>query len=362
LIRQEITHYMDCGLALLRLPFSGEAGWRSIQGAIAAILLTSHVHAIGAEIAPEAESFINTMVAKHGFKRGQLQKWFGQAKTQTAVLQAMARAGTARPWYEFRQDHVNDARIRTGLEFWERNAQTLARASADFGVPEQIIVATLGTETFYGRRNGRYSTFDVLSTLAFNYPPRADFFRGELEEYLLLARENGVNPLQYKGSYAGALGIAQFMPSNYRRYAVDYDGDGKRDLWNDADAIASVANYYRSWGWQAGQRVIAAVEPPSAANRNAYVSLLQGGIKPHTPVSKLKEAGVTLLDEAPDDLMATLLAAHGDSGMQYWLGFDNFYVITRYNRSTNYALAVHELALELVRARQRAEQPVRAAP
>jgi membrane-bound lytic murein transglycosylase B len=324
---------------------------------VGAATLGWRVHALAATLPPETETFIDMLAAKHRFNRAQLRTWFSQAKTQTAVLDAMARPGTARPWYEFRQSHVNDARIRGGREFWERNAGTLKQVSAEYGVPEEIIVATLGTETFYGRQTGRYGAFDVLTTLAFNYPPRADYFRGELEEYLLLTRENRVNPLQYKGSYAGALGIAQFMPSNYRRYAVDFDGDGKRDLWNEADAIASVANYYWTWGWQTGEQIVSAVEAPAAANAAAYAELLQQGVQPRTPVGKLKEAGVVLLEDAPEDMHATLIAAQAESGMQYWLGFNNFYVITRYNRSTNYALAVNELAQELVRARQRPGNP-----
>lgn len=222
-------------------------------------------------------------------------------------------AGDRAAMYEFRASQVTDARIRRGVEFWDRYAATLARASAEYGVPEEVLVATIGVESVYGRNTGKFSVFDALVTLAFAYPPRAELFRAELEEYLLLARENQVSPLDYKGSYAGALGIPQFLPSSYRRYAVDFDGDGKRDLWNFDDAIGSIANYYQTWGWQPGEPVVVAVEQPGSETGDLQ-SLLDGGIAPHTPVSELKRAGLSPAAPIADDTPVALFSVETEAG------------------------------------------------
>ena len=300
---------------------------------------------------PEVDAFIEQLAVDHSFDRRQLRRWFNQARVQGAVLQAIARPGTARPWREFRASHVTEARIRGGVDYWLQYADALAHASSEYGVPEEIIVATIGIETFYGRNAGKHIVFDALATLAFAYPPRAELFRGELEQFLLLARELRTNPLSYKGSYAGALGVPQFLPSSYRRYAVDFDGNGKRDLWDHRDAIGSIANYYKNWGWRPGERVIVALEQPVEPAGDAFKTLLERGLNPHSTVAAIRSTGVAPDQLLPDDELASVFAAETDAGTRYWLGFNNFYVITRYNRSVNYALAVHELALELRRAR-----------
>lgn len=333
--------------------------WRRRGKAVACAVILSI--ALGAGFAqaqpafvgnPAVDDFISQMVDEHQFDRDRLNRLFRQARLQHGVLSAMARPGTARPWREFRAGAVTAVRIRDGVEYWRRHAAMLARASAEYGVPEEIMVATIGIETMYGRMLGNGRAFDALATLAFAYPPRAALFRNELVELLLLAREMGRDPLQYKGSFAGALGVPQFLPSSYRRYAVDFDTDGRRDLWTHADAIGSIGNYYRQFGWASGQPVLVAIERGSEAPPDAFRQLLERGIQPHSPVAAFRKAGVSFAGVADDAALACAFAAETDAGTGYWLGFNNFYVITRYNRSINYALAVHDLAIELRRERE----------
>lgn len=300
---------------------------------------------------PEIESFIDQLVVDHEFDRRKLRRWFKQARVQNGVLRAMSRPATARPWYEYRASQLTEARIRGGLDYWQRHADTLVRAGAEYGVPEEIIVATIGIETVYGRNTGGNNVFDALVTLAFFYPPRAELFRGELEQFLLLTRELRQDPLRIKGSYAGALGVPQFLPSSYRRYAVDFDNDDRRDLWNDDDAIGSIANYYKSYGWQTGEPVITALEQQAETAGDEFKLLLERGLKPHTTVAAIRRGGVTPAEPVADDALVSVFGAESETGMRYWMGYNNFYVITRYNRSVNYALSVHELAQELRRAR-----------
>ena len=296
---------------------------------------------------PEVGKFIDEIVVKHDFDRSQLQRWFSHAQVQNSVLRAMSTPGTARPWHSYRASQVTDARIRGGVDYWRRHAAILARASAEFGVPEEMIAATIGIETHYGRTLGTNVVFDTLATLAFLYPRRAELFRAELEQFLLLTRELDVAPRNYKGSYAGAVGVSQFLPGSYRRHAVDFDKDGRRDLWSHADAIGSVANYYKAYGWTSGERVIVALEQPSESAGQELQRLLERGLNPHTTVAALRASGLMPVEPVPDDALASVITAESESGPRYWLAFNNFYVITRYNRSVNYALAVHDLALEL---------------
>jgi membrane-bound lytic murein transglycosylase B len=317
----------------------------AIVGAFFFAVFTSVGHAG----APDSEvaAFIEEFSVEHKFDRRKLERWFGQARVQYGILKAMANPTTAQPWHVFRASHVNPARINGGLAYWQRNAAVLAQAAAATGVPEELLVATVGIESFYGRLVGTSKVFDALYTLAFNYPPRAARFRGELGEFLLLTRELNADPLQIKGSYAGALGVPQFLPSSYRRYAVDFDGDGKRDLWSHADAIGSIANYYKEFGWQAGEPVLAQIEQSAEPVTEEFKSLLERGIDPQTPVGVIKRTGASPAYLVADDVKAAVFAAETEAGTRYWMGFKNFYVITRYNRSVNYALAVYELAQEL---------------
>src|SRR5690349_7739425 len=210
-----------------------------------------------AQLRPEIETFVGEMVDRHGFNQAELENIFSMAQFQPAIIDAISRPATSRPWYEFRTIFVNPKRIAGGVAFWDSHAETLERARRDFGIPEEIITAVIGVETFYGAQAGKHRVLDALTTLAFGYPKRAGFFRDELEQYLLLGRDQKADVLNIKGSYAGAIGIPQFMPSSYRRYAVDYDNDGRVDLsGSTADAIGSVANYLKSYGWETEQAVV----------------------------------------------------------------------------------------------------------
>jgi len=302
-------------------------------------------------LSPEVESFIQEMVQKHHFKDDTLRRLFAKVEPNPAVINAISAPITALPWYEFRSRFVDAARINGGVQFWREHAATLEKASREFGVPEEIIVATIGVETIYGRRTGGFGVLEALTMLAFHYPPRAELFRSELTQYLLLAREARIDATSMKGSYAGAIGIPQFLPSSYRRYAVDFDGDGMRDLVKSpADAIGSVANYYKLHGWRAGEAVAVPVE----VDPGSAIELLAMGIKPQLKVSELMRRGVSAAAPVEDGSAAALITAESETGPSYWLGLNNFYVITRYNRSINYALAVHELAREL-RAQYKSE-------
>ena len=291
----------------------------------------------------DMEAFIVEMSAKHGYEPGPLRRLFGQVQTRPSIIRAMSTPGTARPWYEFRRRNVDQGRIDGGVRFWAANAGALDRAHREFGVPQELNVATIGIETMYGRNMGNFKVIDALSTLAFDYPPRAEFFRRELEEYLLLMRDWRIDS-GTRGSYAGAIGIPQFIPSSYRKYAVDFDGDGKTDLvGSPTDAIGSIGNYYNRFGWKRGAPVVTPANPGAAD----VPSLIAAGIKPHMKVADLKTQGFILQEPVDDALEATIFSLETENGPRVMLGFNNFYVITRYNRSQNYAMAVHELSREI---------------
>jgi peptidoglycan lytic transglycosylase B len=293
---------------------------------------------------PEIENFIDEMVQKHGYPPAALRRLFSTVQSRPSVIRAISTPGTARPWYEFRRSAITPARIEGGVRFWQQNQAVLEKASREFGVPEEIVVATIGIETVYGRNTGTVKVLDALTTLAFDYPPRAEFFRTELEQYLLLVRENGIDAANTRGSYAGAIGLPQFMPSSYRKLAVDFDGDGRRDLVaSRADAIGSVANYYRSYNWKTGETAIVAAESGDAD----LGPLLAAGIKPHVAVRELREKGLVIPDGVDENALVTLFSVETERGGKLYLGLNNFYVITRYNRSINYAMAVWELAGEI---------------
>jgi membrane-bound lytic murein transglycosylase B len=299
------------------------------------------------ELRPGVEAFVVEMSARHGFDAAELRQLMAKARTQETILGAISRPSTGRPWYEYRPVYVNPQRVAAGLRFWSDNAEVLARASRTYGVPEEIIVATIGVETLYGRNTGKFRVLDALYTLAFDHPPRADYFRSELEQFLLLTREQDVDPTKPRGSYAGAMGIAQFMPSSYRKYAVDFDRSGRADLFRDADAIGSVASYMSEFGWEA-EGLIAV---PADANGERIDELVRMGWKPAMSVEALTRAGITPQAAVPYESEAALLRLEGEQGPIYYLGFNNFYVITRYNRSVNYAMSVHDLAQALKDAR-----------
>ncbi|MGW8182752.1 MAG: lytic murein transglycosylase B [Burkholderiales bacterium] len=300
------------------------------------------------QLSIDIQAFIHAMVYKHGFKREALTRIFSDVQPRPRVLERVKAPTTAKPWHEFRAITVTRERIDTGLKFWNIYKKALQRASADYGIPQDIIVATIGIESQYGHHMGGFRVIDALTTLAFQYPPRAEYFRGELEELMLLTRETGLDPLRIRGSYAGAIGIPQFMPSSYRKYAKDFDGGGKPDLVNSVpDAVVSIANYYRSFGWRSGEPVAVKAAVETSANR-----LDDQEIKPRVTVAELEKQGIRPLTPVAGNLLAAPFAVEGSNSKEYWLGLNNFYVITRYNRSINYALAVHVLAEELRAAKR----------
>ncbi len=304
--------------------------------------------AVAAQSRAEIEIFIGEMVRRHGFKQAELESIFGMAQFQPAIINAISQPATSRPWYEYRPLFVNPRRIAGGVDFWKSHAATLERARKEFGIPEEIITAVIGVETTYGIQTGRHRVLDALMTLAFDYPKRAEFFRNELEQYLLLGREQNADVLNIRGSYAGAIGIPQFMPSSYRRYALDFDGDGKADLsGSTADAIGSVANYLKSFGWETEQTVVV----PALVNGENYREALFAGRKPTYTMEEIRKLGVIPRADASGDHLATLVELANEGGNEYWLGFNNFFVITRYNRSVHYAMSVFQLAEEIRAAR-----------
>ena len=296
---------------------------------------------------PEVQRFVDTLVAKHGFDKAALLELFRQARFEPDVLKAILPPPTpaTRSWQSYRARFIETRRIRKGLEFWQAHDTALRRATQTYGVPAEIIVAIIGIETFYGQNTGRYQTFSALATLAFDYPPRADLFRRELEELLLLARERKTDPLAYTGSFAGALGLPQFLPSSLRRYAVDFDSDGAIDLTGDADdAIGSVANFLSEHGWQKG----GAVALPARIKGSAYTELADGRVDPQYTPSDLAAHGIKASRPLAADVKVALIdLATPDKPTEYWLGFQNFYTITRYNRSSFYAMSVFQLGEKL---------------
>jgi membrane-bound lytic murein transglycosylase B len=308
------------------------------------------------KLKPEVEAFILQMVRKNAFDEPFLRKIFGQLKLDDGVVKAINAPATSKPWHEFRGIFLTPTRISGGLEFWRQHADLLARARETYGVPEEIIVSIIGVETIYGRRMGSFRVVDSLYTLGFEMPERASFFRGEFEQFLLMARENAMDPLSIKGSFAGAMGMPQFIPTSYRKYAVDFDGDGKVNLWDSpADTIGSVANYLAQFGWAAG-RVISV---PARISGEEYKQVLEAGLKPNQSLGEMQARGVEATEALPPDTLAGLFTLDIEQGQEFWLALNNFYVITRYNRSKNYAMAVQQLAAAILRER---EQELQASP
>ncbi len=301
---------------------------------------------------PAAKTFIEKMVTEHKFDEAQLKKMMAEAQKKQPILDAIARpAEKTKPWFEYREIFLDQKRIQQGVVFWNENEKILKEASERYGVDAAIIVAIIGVETRYGSFMGNYRVLDALATLGFDYPPRATFFASELEHFFLLAREQNQDPLALTGSYAGAMGFGQFIPSSYRSYARDNDGDGFADIWgNKSDAIGSVANYFKAHGWQSGQPVMA----PAQIADEFDTSLLNTSAKPGRSLQDLKKKGFTVKGSYDGKLLAEPLLYEGKEGPEYWAGFNNFYVITRYNRSRMYARAVWELSNAIKDARTKA--------
>ncbi len=298
---------------------------------------------------PELQAFVNRMVEQHQFNSDRLVRLFKQARLQPDIIAAISKPAEGKPWYQYRPIFLTEKRIKGGIAFWDKHAETLARAEQEYGVPAEIIVAIIGVETRYGGYTGKHRVIDALATLAFDYPPRSKFFTSELEQYLLMTREEQIDPLSLKGSYAGAMGIPQFISSSYRNYAVDFDGDGHRNLWdNPADAIGSVANYFKRHGWKPGEPV--AVQAHVSGNR--YQELVKKGMKPQLPLAEFSAFGVQIPEQLDKNQLAALLEFETEGIPEFWLGLHNFYVITRYNHSSLYAMAVYQLSNEIRKQRE----------
>jgi membrane-bound lytic murein transglycosylase B len=297
---------------------------------------------------PAAIKMVDELVQEEGFDREELLQVFASAQRQESILKAIARpAEKSKPWYEYREIFLNEKRLEQGVEFYNEHRATLERAERETGVPAQIIVAIIGVETYYGRIAGSYRVIDALSTLAFDYPPRSPFFTSELKSYLILTRQQGMDPLALKGSYAGAMGYGQFMPSSFLAYAVDFDGDEVVDIWNNpVDAIGSVANYFRRHGWRNGETVVAAASVTGEVADSWFVQSRKD-LKPKHTVAQFAEAGVVATETLDPEALATAMKFELEEGFEYWLGLHDFYVITRYNHSAMYAMCVYQLSQQI---------------
>jgi len=300
---------------------------------------------------PAARQFVDRMATKHGFDRDEVARNLSRAQRQDWILDLVNRpsrsssSGPTGAWTRYRAKFITDSNIGNGVDFWVRNAGTLHRAEVQYGVPPEAIVGILGVETRWGGYVGKTRVMDALTTLAFDYPRRSDFFTDELEAFLVMSRDEHMDPFAPEGSYAGAMGLGQFMPSSFQKYAVDFDGDGRRNLWDTEDAIGSVANYFAAHGWRRGEPVVI----PAHSSGSAGAMLKTGYDTSYSP-SSLRASGVSARGPIAMSDDVSLLRLDSVGGYEYWLGLHNFYVITRYNHSTYYAMAVYELG-QAVKAR-----------
>ncbi|AOE50781.1 lytic murein transglycosylase B [Kangiella sediminilitoris] len=311
---------------------------------VAALLGLSSYAASGGSAPTEPEAFAQHMQEKHGFTASYVKTVLSKAKVKDSIIKLITRPAESKDWFEYRPIFIQQDRIKKGVEFYKENYELLKKAEEKYQVPAEVITAIIGVETKYGRIQGSDAVIDALNTLAFHYPKRGSFFAGELEQYFVLAREQGWEIGEPKGSYAGAMGMGQFIPTSYRHYAVDFDGDGKINLFNNtADAIGSVANYFSVHGWKLGEPVAEFVdidEPMAKRFKNEQ-------LKPQFTISQMKQAGLDYKGAAEDSDIAGIYHFKQKNHYDYWLGFHNFYVITRYNRSPLYAMAVHQLSQEI---------------
>ncbi len=323
---------------------------KRILSLLLASLLTTSCHADSVPDTPQdhpgMEDFASKAAAQYQLPEEEVLELLRQAQFRQSIVDAISRPAESRPWYQYRPIFLTDPRIEGGVRFWRDNEARVAAAAEEYGVDPEYIVAIIGVETFYGGNTGSYRVLDALATLAFYYPDtgndRSDFFADELMQFLVLGEEEGIPVTEVTGSYAGAMGLGQFIPSSYRAYAVDLDGDGRRDLWSSLDDIVgSVANYLHVHGWQAGSLVAVDAERRSDADPALIASR---NYKPANAVARIAEQGYTTSADVGADAQAAVLSLEEADGDRFWLVFNNFYVITRYNRSPLYAMAVHELA------------------
>ncbi len=294
---------------------------------------------------PAMQQLIERMVKK-GFDRAYLQQTFSHIQRDERILKLVNSPAEGKPWHKYRPIFITEDRINSGVNFWKRHEKAISAASTQYGVDPEYIVAIIGVETFYGRNTGKHNVLRSLTTLAMDFPKREKFYTSELEHYLELIREEGIkNPNMLMGSYAGAMGLGQFISSSYRNYAVDFNRDGHKDLWHPEDAIGSVANYFSRHGWKPNGNVAV----PARILGNLYAKIVNTkAIKPEYTLQLLKQNGVEPMGQFSSDRVS-LLQLQGQQGYEYWITGDNFYVITRYNHSPKYAMAIFQLAWEIKR-------------
>ena len=313
-------------------------GALSLAGLLVAV--SPRAHALNVDKYPALQSLIDEMAEQYGYAPQKLRKTFRCAHIRPEIIEAMERPKEMLPWYEYSKIFLTEENVQRGARFWKKHAAALTRAGEEYGVPPETVVAIIGVETQFGRNKGNIPILDALTTLSLEYPARAAFFRRELTEFLLLARELDVDACGIKGSYAGAMGLPQFMPSNYRRFAVDFDANGTRDILDDPeDAIGSVALYLKQHGWEAG----APVADDANLEGTRYFWIEKLGIKPTLPLRQLSGYGIFPRRHENAERRAALISLEGEYGPFYRLGYNNFYVITRYNHNKRYAMAVYEL-------------------
>lgn len=302
------------------------------------------------QLPPQVQAFATEVASRHGLAPEEISQILAQAENLEELIRPKFQysAEATWPWHRYRKNFLSRARVENGLKFWNKHAPLFAQAEKKFGISQAVLAAIVGVETNYGKRPGKIRVLDSLYTQAFHYPERQRFGRNQLEDFLVLAVTEKLDPLEVKGSYAGAMGQPQFIPSSYRNFAVDFDGDGRRDLWNsDADVIGSVANYFARHKWQAGAPVAA---PANGVTGEHQALVTLENTKPTPPqhkIAELKTAGIQITGELPADQLASLMQFSIPEGNEYWLGLHNFYVITRYNHSNLYAMAVYQLSREI---------------
>jgi len=305
-----------------------------------------------------ANRLVDRLVREKGFDRAALERVLSRVERQQWIIDFVNRpkgkkaTGPTGSWTRYRAKFVTQDNIAKGVRFWNRYDSVLRRAQAKYGVPPEYVVAIIGVETHYGGYTGKHRVIDALATLAFDFPRRSEFFAGELEAFLVMSRDEGFDPFQPRGSYAGAMGLGQFMPSSFHNWAVDFDGDGKRDLWDPVDAIGSVANYFASHGWREGEPVAA-----RASSGGARAAAMKTGYDTSYSLDTLSRNGIVASAATRSGDKVSLIELDARGGYQYWLGHKNFYVITRYNHSNYYAMAVHQLA-QALRARKAPTDPL----
>jgi len=310
------------------------------------IVLWSSVPSVCADYSQRAEiQAMADRLASKGLDRAEVLKVMAQTTRLDSVINAMNRPAEKKQWKNYRPIFLKKARVRAAADFYEAHKSTFIRAERELGVPVEVILAIIGVETYYGKNKGSFRAIDALATLGLDYPKRAKFFLGELESLFVLSREEGLDPIALKGSYAGAMGFGQFIPSSYLAYGIDFDSDGRRDLINNpVDAIGSVANYLARHGWNMNYGIVAPV-----TGAESFVRSMETGVKVTNNIQTLRVAGIKGIPDIWSDLKLDILGLHGSSGPEYWAVTKNFYVITRYNRSSLYAMAVAQLASQIAK-------------